>query len=476
MMNRSAVIDAARALLDNHAHESARLARIDAAMAPWTRQEVARRYNIPTLGTQAAERQLRIAKDSQALFLPLVLDTFAQSMKVDNYLASNHEQAPAWTHWQRNAMDAAQTGITRAAMQYGTSYAVVLPGQFGAPGLRDGGGSAPIITGASPRSMSCFYGEAIGWPQEASVTTEWPIMALEIKGRRLRLIDEEAVYYIGAKQEPSNPALWSDATWNHGLNFEFIEARPHGIGVTPVVRFRDRWLVDGERQSGIIEPLLSIQDRIDRTSFEMGIAQYFAAFKQRYVVGWMPDDEEDVLRMKASDTWFIDRKAGEVTVGQFDETDLTRYIESRKASIQDLAAIAQVPVQFLGAGSISNVSAEGLAAMEMAKDRKASEIQTSLGESYEQMLRLCAHIDGDEQGAADFAAEVKWRDQTARSFAQTVDGLGKLAQMLDIPAEMLWEDVPGYTAEKIRRIKAYAQAHPEPTADDEISNQPAFLG
>ena len=41
---------------------------------------------------------------------------------------------------------------------------------------------------------------------------------------------------------------------------------------------------------------------------------------------------------------------------------------------------------------------------------------------------------------------------TARSFAQTVDALGKLATMLGLPPEVLWEDIPGYTAEKIKRI------------------------
>ena len=120
--------------------------------------------------------------------------------------------------------------------------------------------------------------------------------------------------------------------------------------------------------------------------------------------------------------------------------------------MRDLAAIAQVPAQSLGANAISNVSADGLAAMESAKDRKAAEIKTSLGESYEQMLRLCAHLDGNAEEAADFASEVKWADMTARSFAQTVDALGKLATMLGLPPEVLWEDIPGYTAEKIKRI------------------------
>jgi hypothetical protein len=41
------------------------------------------------------------------------------------------------------------------------------------------------------------------------------------------------------------------------------------VGVTPVVRYRDRMLLDGEEQYGIIEPLLTMQDRINETTFGM---------------------------------------------------------------------------------------------------------------------------------------------------------------------------------------------------------------
>ena len=140
-------------------------------------------------------------------------------------------------------------------------------------------------------------------------------------------------------------------------------------------------------------------------------------------------------------------------VGQFDETDLTQYIKARESSVRDFAAVAQVPAQSLGANAISNISADGLAALETSKDRKASEIQTSLGESHEQMLRLCAHIAGDEEEAGDFASEVKWAETSARSFAQTVDGLGKIATMLGAPPDELWSSISDGTPERINRAR-----------------------
>ena len=43
-------------------------------------------------------------------------------------------------------------------------------------------------------------------------------------------------------------------------------------------------------------------------------------------------------------------------VGQFDETDLTRYIDSKKSAVMDFSANAQLPPHAFGADGISNIS------------------------------------------------------------------------------------------------------------------------
>lgn len=451
-MGVGAVKDAVRDMLNVHARRQRRFDRIHESMTPWDRRRAAARFGIPEAGGQSDERHIQIALDSQALFLPLVLDTFAQTMKVENFFTGGGSQSTAWKHWQRNQMSARQTGIHRSALEYGEAYATVLPAVL--PGLPGDSERGALIQGVSPRQMVTYYGEPSAWPEEAGASTEWPILAMEVRGSRIRLMDETHIYYVGARHTPGaqEQFLWGDKSFINAANFDVIESREHGVGVTPVVRYRDRWLLDGEEQAGIIEPLISLQQRADRTAYEQGVAQYYAAFKQRYVIGWAPEDELQGARMKASDTWFIDADGGKTKVGQFDETDLTRYIDSRQATIRDLAAIGQVPAQSLGANAISNISADGLAAFEASKERKSAEIQTSLGESHEQTLRLAAWITGDRDAAEDFTSEVKWADHTARSFAQTVDGLTKMATMLGIPPELLVEDIPGWSREKVQRV------------------------
>ncbi|WP_280317289.1 phage portal protein [Nocardia wallacei] len=462
-MNREQAVDAVRQMLSGpRPFELERLDRIDAAMRPWTAQRALQCLEIRGLTSTQIEGPLAplagLARKSQTNFLPLILDTFSQSMKVDNYLSGgtidpetksrDRDTAAPWEWWQRNKMDARQTGVHRTALQYGVSYVTALPS------LRPNDPSNGVyLRAVSPRQMTALYGEPLEWDPRygGPVDDDWPIMAMEMKGPAIRLYDEQAVHFIGVKSVPQSALGWRDASYLRPSNFEYIEGRTHGVGVCPVIRYQDRMLLDGEEVFGIIEPLMVIQERIDETVFEALVAQYYSAFRQRYVMGWMPKDQADALRQAASDTWFF--KDPNVKVGQFEATDLKNYSGAKADAVRDLAAIGQVPAQNVGIDGISNISEATLAGLEAGKDRKADEIETSLGESHEQMLRTCAHIAGDAESAADFASEVVWRDKTARSFAQTVDGLGKLAQMLGIPDEVLWEDIPGWTREKVLRAK-----------------------
>jgi hypothetical protein len=417
-------------LLGARAAESERLERIHAAMQPcgpttWPNVEIPQ---------DAPDALKRLARKSETNVLPLVVDTFSQTMKVDGYYTPGvADYAGPWEWWQRNAMDARQTGVHRAALTYGVSYVKVVPGTSG-----------PAMSGASPRYMTALY--------QSPADDDWPMLALHVQGDRITLYDEQWAYMFG--MEYARPAWEPAAAYTvpyNGRDLVYLETREHGVGVCPVVRFRDRMLLEGEEQLGLVEPLLQLQARIHETTFGMMVAQFFAAFKQRYVIGWVPDSEAEEMKAAASDAWYFDDP--DVKVGQFQETDLTRYIDSKKSAFRDLAAIGQIPAQNLGVDAISNISDATLAGLETAKERKASEIETSFGESWEQALRLAAHIDGDAAAAADYQGEVKWQESTARSFAQTVDGLGKLASMLNVPVELLWEDVPGWTQQKVQRAK-----------------------
>jgi hypothetical protein len=421
------------------AAESDRLARIAAALAAPDPGRFVASVEIPR---DAPPVMLALASKAATNYLPLLVDTFGQIMKVDGYFSAGAPDiADPWRWWQRNRMDAAQTGIHRAALAYGASYATVLPGVFG---LAEEG---PAITAHSPRKMTAVYKDAS--------RDEWPLLAMRVDRLHVTLYDEEHLYVFGIERPQKKAFLpkalaipWSDSMTEAG-RLTYIETQTHDIGVCPVVRYRDRMLLDGEEQMGIVEPLMTIQERIHETTFGMLVAQYFAAFKQRYILGWIPKDQQEKLKMNAANVWTFN--SPDVKIGELNETDLTRYIAAKNAAIRDFAAIGQIPAPALGVDGVSNISAEALAGLQDSRDRKTDEITTSLGESHEQLLRLCAHVAGDPVAASDWSSEVRWKDATARSFAQTVDGLVKLGAGLGVPAELLWEQIPGWTQQTVTR-------------------------
>ena len=144
----------------------------------------------------------------------------------------------------------------------------------------------------------------------------------------------------------------------------------------------------------------------------------------------------------------------ETKFGSFPQTDLGGYLNSRDKTLLYVAAARQLPPHNLVVGdSVSNVSAEALAALQDEHMQDVSAWKTSLGESAEQKLRLAGKAMGDMDAWEDTSAQVRWRDTTPRSLAQVADALGKLATMLEIPVEALWERVPDVTDQDLELWK-----------------------
>lgn len=440
-LSKEQALDAVKAIMTGpRVAEASRLARIHSAINPSTlASEFTPTVQIPA---DAPPLMRELAWKSQVNYLRLLVKTFRQVMKVDGYLTTNDSEATdPWAWWQRNKMDSRQAGLVDSTLSYGAAYATALPGSYGR------GEPGPAVALYSPREMTALYQDP-----EAD---EWPMLALGVDGNVLTLFDEEMRYRFGIEDKPRFETAPASASLDYGTGrLTFLEAEAHELGVCPVVRYRDRNLLAGEESLGIVEPLLIVNERITEHTFQAMVNDYFQAFKQRYVLGWVPKTEQEQLKAGAARIWYLDEDPADVTIGELAGGDSSSVRESRNAAIRDFAALGQVPAQALGIDGISNISDATLAGLEAAKNREASEITTSLGESHEQLLRLCAYIDGNETAANDYNSEVRWRDFEARSFAQTVDGLVKLVQGLGLDPAIALEDVPGMTEQRLARAQA----------------------
>lgn len=400
----------------------------------------------------------RLVDQARFNVLPLIVNGLAQNLYIDGYRPSTPGGRLAgsinldiWDQvWQPNRMDARQEAIWRASITYGYSYTTVLPGEML-------GKSTAVVTPYSPRRLVALYDD----PDN----DEWPVLAACIKkplmkdwqvwrdplaqpdvetGATMVVYDDEARYTLTK----------TGGGWAVTDDIEI-----HNLGVVPVVRFLDS-IVDEGVPPGKVEPQLPAQRQLNQTTFGLLMAQQHAAFRQRWATGMAIAEDPDgnpVEPFNAAVNRVWQNESPDGKFGDFEQTDLSGYLNSRDKLLLFMASTAQVPPHNLivGAG-ISNISAEALAALEASRRLDVFQHQKSFGESAEQMLRLAGLASGDTAAWEDESAQVVWRDTTPRSLAQVADALGKLASQLEIPPRALWERVPGVTDTDLARWESMA--------------------
>lgn len=393
------------------------------------------RQKLPAVIPSAAPAEVKeMARIARVNVCDIVVGSLAQSLFVDGFRATTRasDNLPAWDAWQANRLDRWQSGVHRPGLAYGASYASVLPGD-----------RSPAVRGLSPRRMTAMYGE----------DPDWPVSALErIDSRAFRLFEEGEVHNVGENEQGE---------------LVHIDSTRHGLSVPPVVRFLDEvdydaddeppadpqhGLVHDEVVLGQVAPLMKLQDQIDMTTFGLLVAQHYSAFRQRYVMGWVAESETQKMQAAASQLWTFEDSPEDIKLGEFSETNLDGYIKSREAALKYAATLSKTPVHEL-IGEMVNLSAEALAAAEAGRDRKIDERQNGFGESWEQVFELVGIYTG-QQVPVD--SQVRWRDTSARAFGAIVDGLGKLADQLQVPRRALWERIPGVTDQDIQRWESMA--------------------
>lgn len=412
--------------------------------------DVLRRYAtgkqaLPLVIPQDAPREVHeMARISRINLISIVINSLVESLFVDNLRVTvkdaegDPEQItdPIWNTWQANKLDRGQSGLYRAVFTYGYGYMVATAGR-----------PTPVARPMSPRTMTALYGD----------DPDWPELALERrrKPNTFRLYDDEQVYELGYDPEKKRFALL--ATGRHGSPYcpvvRYRDVEDLDLDDEPVseqvARFGTRGSNMTDMVAGQVAPLMTLQDQSDVTTFALKSAEWYSAFRQRWVIGWTPANPSDKVAAAASQLWTFDNEPDELQLGEFSQTILDGYLASRGDTAKFVATLSQTPVHEL-IGELVNLSAEALAAAEAGRDRKVDERKTGLGESHEQLATVLGALQGVD---VPEDLEVVWRDTSARAFGALVDGLGKLAAQLQVPVEALWERIPGATLQDIRRWK-----------------------
>jgi len=477
-LDADGILRAAQQILVMRASEQVRLRRISNYVrgiqdSPFTPRGASTEYRWLT----------RRARDN---FLPLIVSVISQNLHVDGYRptgwvddeveGATTMDEPGWASFQANRMVSRQHGIHRSVVKYGLAYATVLPGRIAVTDFQEGGvtdSSMSVITPYSPRHMTALYAD--------DITDEWPILAIaehlmkdaSLPGKVRRVVtvlDDTNRYILTGPAGPMGPSTlgWPEPG-DPGLAGRPAVAS-HGLGVCPVIRFTYEADLDFDMDIiGEVEPLISLQDQVNFHTFNQLLAEQFAAFRQRWVTGMVNSDvsgrEDRPFRPGVDRVWASEDS--DTRFGEFSETDLSKIIDAREATIRHMSTISQVPPYHL-LGALVNLSADALSAARDGLDRKVDQLRGILTDPWRNVFRLASKAQGDNDGWMDISGAILWRDTSARSFAATIDGLGKAAQMLGVPAAELWRRIPGVTAEDVAAWKAAATRSDAIAAIDKV--------
>lgn len=425
MLNDDEILSVTRDLFKRHRDELPRHDRVY--------DYVRGRRGVPSVPEGAGDELTDLARMAVKNVLSLVRDAFAQNLSVVGFRsASEAENEDVWQSWQAQRLDARQAEAHRSAVTYGTSYAIAADG---------------VVRLRTPRQLIAVYAD----PQ----VDAWPVYAFEswvdTSGqrpvRRGVLYDDEYAYPLNlgftTKIKGDLPLMITPRYEDDAETLS--EAKPHGAKVCPVVRFVNARDAE-DMVVGEVEPLIDEQRAINTVNFDRLVVSRFGAFPQKYAIGWAAPDSATLARASAARLMAFEDDT--VKVGDFAQASVEPYNSILEEMLIHVAMEAQIPISAFG--KMVNLSADALAMAEAPHQRKLIEKRESFGESWEQLLRLLAEMDGTD---VRDDAEVIWRDTEARSFAQVVDGIVKL-NSAGVPIETLLEDVPGWSQQRVDAARA----------------------
>lgn len=419
----------------------------------------------PYIPDSATDEYRLLVERAVTNIIHLIVDSTAQALFVDDFRTEDElpgrqdmggetpesERSPFWKHWTDSRMGQRQQPLWRAALVFGASYTLT---------ERDKRTGLVMTKGLSTyRTVPLFEDPTDIQPDAALYVLRDP---KDDEWGEARYWDWMHEYRVKFK--------------NKGVQDEDLQVTrvgKHGAKRCPVTRFAPYVDLDGNC-TGLVEPLVPLQDRLNQTMFDLLVAQTYTSHEVRTATGIAPpivmerdpatgdlrpklgpDGQPIMDKQRMGASRFLFAENSDVKFGHLPGADLTGLLEAGRAALQHISAVGQVPPHFL-LGQIANVSAEALDAAATALSRKNNEIANMFAHSVERTMRIFGELEGIDMPEGQLG-ETIWRDLSVSSLAQTADALGKFREMLDIPAEALWGRVPGVTRREREEWQRLAQ-------------------
>jgi hypothetical protein len=385
-----------------------------------------------------------LTKQASTNWPALIVDSVEERMEVTGFRFGDTDQTDedVWNIWQKNNLDADSALVHKAALSgIGRSYVIV---------WADEAGNAQII------------------PEHASTT----VVAYDPQQPRRRLAGlrrwREGKFWYCTVYLPEGLFKFQtehESSLPRGDNWVRREVPdepwplPNPLRVVPIVEVQvNRRLKPGMfgETEGEFETVIPICDRINTTIFAGMLAQAYAAWPVRALIGsplQLDENGDPVAPFSLSVDRLVQIENPDAKLQQLPESDLSNYVRFAEMHIRHLAAVTKTPAHYLLGDTMANLSADAIRASEAGLISKVRRHMVTTGEAWEAVMRLALQVEnpGDPRSLA-VSAEVKWRDPESRSQAEQADAAVKLATIL--PWQAIAEKILGATPQEVAQWEA----------------------
>jgi hypothetical protein len=225
------------------------------------------------------------------------------------------------------------------------------------------------------------------------------------------------------------------------------------IPTVPVIRFRN---LNGR---GEFEKHMDVLDRINTMVLQRIVIAVMQAFRQRAVVGSLPQTDEqgeaiDYSQLFVADAGALWELPDGVEMWESASTDLSPILDSVRHDVMHLAAVTQTPMHMLLPETVQG-SAEGASLAREGLVYKVEDRMTRANIGLRNTLSLAFRLAGDEQRAALTEIDTIWAPPERLSMSERASAN---AQAIDVPWRTRMTEIMGFPPEVVDRMEGERMA------------------
>lgn len=337
---------------------------------------------------------------------PVVCDAVRDKLRITGFSVESGEVETAeqtTRHiWQRTRMNAVANQIHKEALKIGDAYAIVWPSESGDAQVF-AQNSANIAVEYSPDE-----------PNKMITAMKWWIDENKYARANMFYADRIERYISKSKTEGYLPAAKDLVAVSDGVT-------PNPFGKVPVFHFANNADIGGRGRSEL-DPVIPIQDGLNKSSLDMLVAMEFAAFRQRWATGIEVEYNAEGKAV-APFTTGVDSLwvAGDSTArfGDFAAAELEQFLKVKDSFRADIASVSATPLHYFLQDATGFPSGESLRQASSRFTAKVRDRQSAFGEVWADLMAFAMQVEGH----ANTTLVTQWEDPSPMSEREMLENL-----------------------------------------------------